>query len=83
MRCQSVGKPFTAEYWCIGGTTIRLRNSTPRMVSGVNNKSPDISVSSMIFVGLRRYRRRLLPQSGKTGALPRGCGRKPCNFGMA
>jgi hypothetical protein len=39
IRCQSVGKPFTAEYWCIGGTTMRLRSSTPRMVNGENSST--------------------------------------------
>jgi hypothetical protein len=42
-RCQSVGNPFTAEYWCIGGTTIRLRNSTSRIAIGVNSSFPDIA----------------------------------------
>src|SRR6516225_834305 len=36
-RCQSVGKPFTAEYWCIGGTTIRLRSDTSRIENGENS----------------------------------------------
>src|SRR5882757_83500 len=39
IRCQSVGNPFTAEYWCIGGTTMRLRSSTPRMLSGENSNT--------------------------------------------
>jgi hypothetical protein len=39
IRCQSVGKPFTAEYWCIGGTTLRLRSARPRMVSGENSST--------------------------------------------
>src|ERR1700712_3483894 len=38
IRCQSVGYPFNAEYWCIGGTTMRLRSSTPRMINGENSK---------------------------------------------
>jgi hypothetical protein len=42
IRCQSVGNPLTAEYWCIGGTTMRLRSSRPRMVSGENSNIPDI-----------------------------------------
>jgi hypothetical protein len=42
IRCQSVGKPFRAEYWCIGGTTIRLRNSTLRIVIGENSRVPDM-----------------------------------------
>ena len=33
-RCQSVGTPFSAEYWHIGETMIRLRNVTLRSVSG-------------------------------------------------
>src|SRR5215831_2464978 len=61
IRCQSVGNPFTAEYWCIGGTTIRLRNSTPRIASGVNNSKPDIKPDMAHFLvrsssGHRRYR---------------------------
>src|SRR5450755_2636108 len=47
IRCQSVGNPFTAEYWCIGGTTMRLRKVTPRIVSGENSSIPDISISSL------------------------------------
>src|SRR5213596_1646970 len=43
IRCQSVGKPFTAEYWCIGGTTMRFFNSTPRIVIGENSSVSDIS----------------------------------------
>jgi hypothetical protein len=35
--CRSVGKPLIAEYWCIGGTTTRLRKVTSRIDSGVNN----------------------------------------------
>src|SRR5260221_6016237 len=42
IRCQSVGNPFTAEYWCIGGTTMRLRSSASRMASGENSSIPDI-----------------------------------------
>jgi hypothetical protein len=41
-RCQSVGNPFTAQYWCIGGTTMRLRRLMPRMVIGENSSRPDI-----------------------------------------
>ena len=37
IRCQSVGKPFTAEYWCIGGTTMRFFSVTPRIVIGENS----------------------------------------------
>src|SRR5499427_2189288 len=46
IRCQSVGKPFTAEYWCIGGTTMRLRKVTPRIVKGENNENSDMAHSS-------------------------------------
>jgi hypothetical protein len=42
ITCQSVGKPFTAEYWCIGGTTMRLRSSTPRIDIGENSSVSDI-----------------------------------------
>src|SRR5260221_11370837 len=42
IRCQSVGKPFTAEYWCIGGTTMRLRSSTPRIDIGENSSISDM-----------------------------------------
>ncbi len=52
IRCQSVGNPFTAEYWCIGGTTMRLRSSTPRMLSGENSSVP--SRASRDFLVWRR-----------------------------
>src|SRR5882757_11434211 len=63
IRCQSVGNPFTAEYWCIGGTTMRLRSSTPRMVSGENN-----STSFMDHPGNRQSRH----SDGKTRAINNG-----------
>src|SRR5258708_39619752 len=68
MRCQSVGNPFPAEYWCIGGTTIRLRNSTPRIESGVNNSNPDMAHSLfryLVYDG--RYRARAPRQRSKSG----------------
>ena len=37
IRCQSVGNPFTAEYWCIGATTTRFLSVTSRMEIGSNN----------------------------------------------
>src|SRR3954447_8807466 len=43
IRCQSVGYPFTAEYWRMGGTTMRLRSSVPRMLSGENSKLSDMT----------------------------------------
>ena len=32
-----------AEYWCIGGTTMRFFNSTPRIVIGENSSVPDMA----------------------------------------
>ena len=43
IRCQSVGKPFTAEYWCIGGTTMRFFNVTSRIENGENSINPDMA----------------------------------------
>src|SRR3569833_3287726 len=43
IRCQSVGYPFSAEYWYKGSTTMRLRNSTFRIVSGENSNISDIA----------------------------------------
>ncbi len=37
-RCQSVGKPSLLEYWHIGETKMRLRNSTPRSARGLNSR---------------------------------------------
>ena len=36
-RCQSVAKPSTAEYWCMGATTTRFLRRTPRISSGENS----------------------------------------------
>jgi hypothetical protein len=45
IKCQSVGKPLIAEYWCIGGTTMRFLNVMPRIVIGENKSVADISAS--------------------------------------
>src|SRR3954470_5370816 len=42
IRCQSVAKPFTAEYWCIGATTTRFFKVTSRMEIGSNSSGPDM-----------------------------------------
>jgi hypothetical protein len=42
IKCQSVGKPLIAEYWCIGGTTMRFFSVTPRIVIGENSSVPDM-----------------------------------------
>src|SRR5215831_5729060 len=42
IRCQSVGKPFTAEYWCIGGTTMRFFSFTSRIENGENSINPNM-----------------------------------------
>jgi len=36
-KCQSVGNPFTAAYWCIGATTTRFLSTTDRIFRGVNS----------------------------------------------
>src|SRR5262249_4650551 len=36
IRCQSVGKPLIAEYWCIGATTMRFLSSTSLRLIGEN-----------------------------------------------
>src|SRR5260370_3641501 len=64
IRCQSVGKPFTAEYWCIGGTTMRLRSSTPRIDIGENSSVSDMFAFPL--AGLRLFRHRA---GGSLGAL--------------
>ena len=38
MRCQSVGKPLTAEYWCMGATTTRFFRVSCRRVIGVKSR---------------------------------------------
>ena len=38
-RCQSLAKPFSAEYWHMGETAIRLRNVTPRSFSGLRRST--------------------------------------------
>src|SRR5262249_27991126 len=71
IRCQSVGKPFTAEYWCIGGTTIRLRNVTSRMENGVNSSVSDIGrfpQASVIPVATNDIERGESGKAGKSGA---------------
>src|SRR5882762_5767211 len=50
IRCQSVGNPFTAEYWCIGGTTMRLRSSTPRMLNGENSSTSFMADPGAVLV---------------------------------
>src|SRR5437016_11824254 len=75
IRCQSVGNPFTAEYWCIGGTTIRLRNATSRIDSGVNSLNPDTTHSLariLRFVCEGRYRAAAARQSRKSDAAKAG-----------
>jgi hypothetical protein len=37
IRCQSVAKPLTPEYWCIGETTTRFFKRTSRIESGENS----------------------------------------------
>ena len=37
IRCQELAAPFSAEYWHMGETTIRLGSVTLRRVMGVNN----------------------------------------------
>src|SRR5882757_4722122 len=64
IRCQSVGKPFTAEYWCIGGTTMRLRSSTPRIDIGENSSISDMFAFPL--AGPRLFRHRA---GGSLGAL--------------
>jgi hypothetical protein len=56
-----VGKPFTAEYWCIGGTTMRLRSVTPRIVNGENNK---ISLLAGLSSGSAAGNRGIIMASG-------------------
>jgi hypothetical protein len=46
IKCQSVGKPLIAEYWCIGGTTMRFFSVMPRIVIGENSSVADIDASS-------------------------------------
>src|SRR4051812_28966840 len=35
-KCQSLASPFTAEYWHIGATMMRLESARPRRVIGEN-----------------------------------------------
>src|SRR5580692_8566854 len=73
IRCQSVGKPFTAEYWCIGGTTIRLRKDMSRIENGENSfKSVTIHFPRTLhLVCRRRYRPQRNAERRKSGG-PRG-----------
>ena len=45
MRCQSVGWPRSAEYWCIGATTTRFLSVTDLISSGVNSSGLVIAAS--------------------------------------
>src|SRR5262249_49489656 len=45
MRCQSVAKPLTAEYWCIGAMTTRFLSVMPRSAIGVNSSGSAMFVS--------------------------------------
>src|SRR5690606_39145381 len=47
MRCQSVAKPFFAEYWCIGAITTRFFRVSSRSVIGVNSWGWVMSRSSL------------------------------------
>jgi predicted CoA-binding protein len=55
MRCQSVAKPFTAEYWCIGATTTRFFNVTSRIEIGSNSNGPAMYNLQMSAVSHDRY----------------------------
>ena len=46
MRCQSVACPFTAEYWCIGEITTRLRSVRSLIWRGANR----VTISSQFFL---------------------------------
>src|SRR6201996_2447780 len=84
IRCQSVGKPFTAEYWCIGGTTIRLRRDTSRIENGVNSfKSVTMHFPrTLVLVVVDDIGHDATRKAGSP-ALQEGPARKPCKFGMA
>src|SRR5258708_3398378 len=65
IRCQSVGNPFAAEYWCIGGTTTRFLSFTPRIENGENSINPDMAPNPRDFCGYgERYRPGREPQTG-------------------
>ena len=53
IRCQSVAKPFSAAYWCIGATTMRFLSVTERSSIGVKSRGwgmgvPIFSVSPFV-----------------------------------
>src|SRR5580692_7817978 len=50
-RCQSLASPSAATYWHMGDITIRLRNVTPRIVSGLSRSDSGTSRSWSVPAG--------------------------------